>query len=117
MYVNTAGGLGLVVAGLLVPILPLPLPVPRTMDFAGRVRGRWRNPNFVQLSSDGALFRIGFGPGNRPDRIRFGNPQDNYGIHTAGQWREFNVPVPFGSNQVPLDRVLVGGTVLLPREV
>lgn len=104
-----------IVEGVMVPVTTFGVAVIRPVDFGGLVAGRWRNPNFANLSADGALFRIGFGPGNTPTRIRFGNPNDDYPNLEGGQWREFNVPVPFGTIVTPLTAEIVPATWYLPR--
>jgi len=80
--------------------------VVRRSDFAGLILGRWRRPNFVSLSEDGGIWRIGFGPGNVPTRIRFGNPNNDYPNILGGQLREFSLPVPYRTTALPFDSPL-----------
>lgn len=116
-FTRYSGPAQTIVNMICVPPLDKGSSVVRRSDFAGLVLGRWRRPNFVSLSEDGAQWLVAFGIGNHPTRVRFGNPNNDYPNIVGGQLRLFSLPIPYGTTAPPFDSPLPRSTLWLPRRV
>jgi hypothetical protein len=101
-------------------IRPVPQAITHTrreFDWAYLEAGQWRNITFVLANDPSTIVLLGVAGASSPERVRFGNPTDDWPNRVGGQLRMFNVPVPFGALPAQLKNALPSGTLFLPRRV